>query len=194
MLTFGYDLETTGPNPFENKIIAIHYRREGKNHIFKIWDYDDSEKDLISNFLEDWKHIPRRIDHGGDYFVTYNFRLDGPFLLTRSLLNNIGDEEWKKHLWNSIIHGPAFLDVYHLLGDELTSFEQWRKRFGLPPGKFKNSEIPQMYNERRYAEIEEYLNSELESLETIYNVMIKEKFFLELKEFRSTLEPESDLD
>jgi len=41
MLTFGYDVEATGTDPFENKIITIQYRRCSQNHIFKIWDYNN---------------------------------------------------------------------------------------------------------------------------------------------------------
>lgn len=191
MLTFGYDIESTGPNPFESKVITIQYRRESRNYIFKIWDYDHSERDLILAFLSEWKKIPRRLSHGGDFFITYNFRLDGPFLLTRCLLNDIGgDEESRKHIWNSIIHGPAFLDLYQLLGNNMTPFELWRKKFGLPPGKFRNSDVPQMYLNRQYSDIEEYVNDELISLEKAYYLVIKEPFYVELEELRNKLEPE----
>ena len=188
MLTFGYDVEATGTDPLQNKVITIQYRRNSQNHIFKIWDYDNSERDLLLGFLNDWKNIPRQLLHGGDYFVTYNLRLDGPFLLTRCLLNDLNDvKEWKAHLWSNLIHGPDFLDLYQLLGDKLTSYEEWRKMFGLPPGKFRNSEIPQMYQNRRYSDIEEYVNDELFNLEKIYYAISKEPFFVELEKLRTKL-------
>lgn len=186
MLTFGYDVEATGVNPLEDKLLTIQYRRNSLDHIFKLWDYD-SEHDLILDFLEDWKKIPRQLSQGGDYFVTYNFRLDGTFLLVRCL-NNIGrDEEWRKHLWSVLVHGPDFIDIEQLLGNKLTSMEQWRTKFGLQPGKFKNSDVPKLYEEERYKDIEEYVSDELISLESIYNALPKEPFYVELEKLRKLL-------
>lgn len=185
MLTFGYDVEKTGLDPLEDKLITIQYRRNGQNHIFKIWDYA-SEKELIVAFLNDWMSIPSHLLRGGDYFVTFNFRLDGPFLLARCLLNKLNDDpEWHKQLWNVLIHGPDFIDVDQLLGDKLTSLEEWRQRFGLKPSAFKNSEIPHLYKLRRYKDIEEYVNDELITLETIYDAISKEPFFAELERLRN---------
>jgi hypothetical protein len=191
LITFGYDLEATGPSPFENKIITIQYRRNSQNHVFKIWEYDHSERELILNFLNAWKSIPLRLSHGGDYFVTYNLRLCAPFLLTRCLLNEISsDLEQRKHLWNDIIHGPAFLDLYQLLGDKLTRFDIWRNRLGVGSARFKNFDVPHMYHKGMYSEIEEYVSDELVALEEVYHALTKEPFFVELEKLRSKLEPE----
>jgi hypothetical protein len=192
VLTFGYDLEATGPSPFENKIITIQYRRNGQNHIFKIWDYDHSEKELILSFLNAWRSIPLRLSHGGDYFVAYNLRLCAPFLLTRCLLNEIaGDLEQRKHLWSSIIHGPAFLDLYQLMGDKLTRFDVWRNRLGVASPRFKNFDVPHMYHKRMYSEIEEYVSDELVALEEVYHALTKQPFYTELEKLRSELWTES---
>ena len=82
LLTFGYDIETTGIDPLIDKLITIQYRRDRRKHIIKTWDYP-SEKDRKVAFLDDWKNIPRHLLRGGDYFIAFNFRLDGPFLFTR---------------------------------------------------------------------------------------------------------------
>jgi hypothetical protein len=188
MLTFGYDVEATGTDPFENKVITIQYRCNNQNHIFKIWDYNNSEKELLLGFLNDWKSIPRQLLRGGDYFVTYNLRLDAPFLLTRCLLNEVNHvKDWKDHLWSNLIHGPDFLDLYQLLGDKLTSYGNWMTAFGLVPGRIRNSEIPKLYQEQRYSEIEEYVNDELLNLERLYYVITKEPFFIELEKLRAKL-------
>jgi DNA polymerase III epsilon subunit-like protein len=185
LITFGYDIETTGPNPFENKLVTIQYRRNDQNYIFKIWDYGSSERDLIIHFLSEWNKISYRLSSGGDYFVTYNLRLDAPFLLTRCLLNDIATNiESRKHLWNILIHGPVFLDLYQLLGDELARFDSWISRFGLTPGRFRNSDIPHMYNSAKYSEIEEYVNDELLGLEKMYLAVVREPFFQELQRLR----------
>jgi hypothetical protein len=188
LITFGYDIETTGPNPFENKVITIQYRRDDQNHIFKIWNYGRSERDLIISFLGEWNKITYRISGGGDFFVTYNLRLDAPFLLTRCLLNDIANDlESRKHLWNTLIHGPVFLDLYQLLGDELTRFDDWSAAFGLKAGRFRNSDIPHMYRNAKYSQIEEYVTDELAALEKMYHSIKKEPFFQELLKLRSKL-------
>jgi hypothetical protein len=184
MLTFDYDVEATGTDPFENKAITIQYRRGSHNHIFKIWDYNNSECELLLSFLKEWKNIPRQLLRGGDYFVTYNMQLDAPFLLTRCLLNDLDRvKEWKDHLWSNLIHGPDFLDLYQLLGDELTSHDDWGKTLAHVPSKFRNSEIPQFYENQRYSDIEEYVNDELFNLERIYYAII----FVELEKLRAKL-------
>ena len=194
MLTFGYDIETTGPNPFENKVITIQYRRDNRNHVFEIWDHDHSERDLIINFLNEWEKIPFHLSQGGDYFVTYNLRLDAPFLLARCVVNDIqSDLESRTRIWNSLIYHPAFLDLYQLLGDESTRFDEWRFKLGLSPGKFRNYDIPHMYRNGRYSDIEEYVNDELVALEKMYRVVTKQPFFTELQKLRHRLEPEITL-
>lgn len=190
MITFGYDLESTGPDPFENKIVTIQYRRNKENYVFKIWDYDQSERELISRFLKSWESIPLHLSRGGDYFVMYNLRLCAPFLLTRCILNDIGkgDLEERKHLWNCLVHTPAFLDLYQLLGDKFTRFDHWRKLFGLGTSSFKNSDIPHLYNEKRYLEIEDYVCDELVAMEKLYDTLSKESFFAELEKLRIKLD------
>lgn len=105
----------TGLDPLEDKLITIQYRRNMQNHIFKIWNYD-SEKEFIVAFLNDWMNIPHHLLRGGDYFVTFNFRLDWPFLFSRCLFNKLNEDPvWHKQLWNILFHGPDFIDVDQLL-------------------------------------------------------------------------------
>lgn len=88
-----------------------------------------------------------------------------------------------------MIHGPDVIDLDQLLGNKLTPFESWRMRFGLGASKFKNSEIPILYKNHRYNDIEDYVNDELLSLETIYSAVQKEPFYSKLTILRNeTLE------
>lgn len=190
MITFGYDLEATGPNPFDNKIITIQYRRNGINHLFKIWDYNDSEKELLTHFIQDWDSIPAYLSHGGDHFVTYNLRLTAPFLLSRCLTEHVGDSPAeRKVLWNAIIHRPAFLDIYQLLGDRSVRLDEWRQIFGVGSSRIKNFDIPNLYYEGKYSEIEEYINDELIALEKIYYALTSQPFMVELESLRRRLKP-----
>jgi hypothetical protein len=189
MITFGYDLETTGKDPFQHKIITIQYRRDGTNFVYKIWDYENNEKKLILNFLKNWKTIPRSRKLGGDLFVVYNFKFDGPFLLTRCILNGIyEEEEWRQYLWENIIHGPAILDLYQLLGDQLLPFAKVRGCLMGSYAEYKSADIPKFFERKEYEKIEKYVNDELCSLEKIYYAIIKEPFWKELQKLRKHIE------
>jgi len=188
METFGYDLETSGTNPFKDKIITIQFRRGGQNYVFKIWDYEN-ERDMILDFLNEWKRIPRSIRKGGDTFVVYNFKFDGPFLLTRCIVNKILEvDEWREYLWENIIHGPAFLDLYQLLGDKLLPFAKVRKCLVGSFGKYRSEDIPRLYKEEKYGEIEAYVNDELETFEKVYQEILNQPFFQELQKLKEELE------
>lgn len=190
MITFGYDLEATGPNPFDNEIITVQYRRNEKNQVFKIWDYHDSEKELLSHFLQDWGDIPAFLPSGGDHFVAYNLRLTAPFLLSRCLIEHVSDSsDERKVLWNAIIHRPAFLDLYQLLGDRSVRLDEWREIFGVSSSRIKNFDIPNLYYQGKYSEIEEYVNDELVALEKIYYALINQPFMIELERLRQRLKP-----
>jgi hypothetical protein len=188
MITFGYDLETTGTDPFRHKIITIQYRRDGRNFVYKIWDYEN-EKELILNFLNDWKTIRRSRKLGGDLFVVYNFKFDGPFLLTRCILNGIYEVgEWSQYLWEDIIHGPAILDLYQLLGDQLLPFAKVRGCLMGSYAEYKSADIPKFFERKEYEKIEKYVNDELCSLEKIYSAIIKEPFWKELQKLIKLIE------
>jgi len=187
-ITYGYDIETTGVNPFKDKIITIQFRRSGRNYVYKIWEYGDDEREMILSFLDTWKRIPRAKRMGGDLFVTYNFKFDGPFLLTRCLLTGIDEEEeWREYLWENIIHGPSFIDLYQLLGDELISFAEWRGLLVGSVSRYRGRDIPIFYRSRQYDRIEEYVEDELITLERIYQAIQEEPFYRELSRLREQL-------
>lgn len=184
MITFGYDIETTGLNPYENKIITIQFRRNNKNYIWKEWK--NGEKQMILDFLNEWKKIPRSKKKGGDTFVAFNVKFDITFLLIRALILKLNKEPgWNDdYIWQNIAHGPAWLDLYQLLGDQLMSFAKWRKCLVGSLHDTKNDQIPLFYQNKEYEKIESYVKDELLTLENVYNTLIKEPFYGELKNLR----------
>ena len=197
MITFGFDIETTGLDPFQNKIITIQYRRGGQNFIWKSWDSGagkEAEKRTILEFLDKWQYIPRKLKHGlGDIFVGFNVvKFDLPFFLVRAIQLEIGKlPQWPEtELWWNVVEHPSYLDLYQLLGDHLMGFAKWRKCLVGTFGKVTGKEIPELYSHQKYETIEQYVKDELASLENTYKVVMKEPFYRTLLELRKRAAPE----
>ena len=128
----------------------------------------------------------RSIKSGGDWFVAFNVRFDITFLLTRALILELNKEHgWtNEYIWQNIAHGPSWLDLYQLLGDQLMSFAKWRNCLSGSLHDTKNREIPLLYENKEYEKIESYVEDELITLEKIYNAVSKEQFYIQLRELR----------
>lgn len=183
-VAFGPDIETYGKvslNPFKSKIITIQLRINGKNYIWKEWK--DGEQKMLLNFLNFWSKLPRSKKKNGFTFVGYNMlKFDIPFMLVRASLLDLEKKGWSlEKLWNNLIHGPCYIDLYQLLGDNFKKFKMWKKCLVGSYSKYSNKDIKKFYQNKEFEKIEEYVNDELLSLEKIYNAIKKEKFFSELK-------------
>jgi len=186
MVVFGFDIETTGTNPFEHKVISIQYRKDGETKIYREWEVD--EKIALLDFLNEWKKIPRSLRKGGENFVSFNsLKFDAPFLLVRALKNKIDEEEgWnRKYLWENLVHGPSVIDLYQLLGDSLMGFASWRNCLIGTFGDYTGKDIPIFYKKKEYKKIEMYIEDEMTSLEKIYNTLKDETFYEELMNLRN---------
>lgn len=178
---FGPDIETTGLNPYQHKMITIQLRIESHNYIWAEWK-DGGEKGIISKFLEFWDGIPRKKAMGGATFVGYNMlHFDIPFITERAKMLRIEDQE---RIWDILVHYPVYLDLYQLLGDSLMSFARWKGLLVGSASKLSGADIPELYRREDYDAITNYVEDELESLERIYNAVKKEPFYTKLMELR----------
>lgn len=197
MTIYGPDLETEGTDPFEDSIITIQYRNgeTQSNHLYKRWEYE-SEQDLIFDFLMDYKDITWVRKRDGPLRVGYRVTdFDLPFLLVRSFKTNVFERltAGPGFLWTNVVGGPSYLDLSHLLGADMASFKAWRNEFLDTDSPINGAEIPQLYEQANYEQIEEYVTDELEALEGLFIAVKATDYFEELMTMRQEIGFEREL-
>ena len=183
-VAFGPDIETYGEdslNPFKSKIITIQLRINGKNYIWKEWEM--GERDMLINFLNFWSGLPRSKKKNGFTFVGYNLlKFDIPFILIRSRILGLEKYGWSwERLWEELVHGPHYVDLYQFLGDNFKKFAKWKECLLGEYSRYSNKDIKKFYKNKEFNKIEEYVDDELLSFEKIYEAIKNEKFYQELK-------------
>ena len=152
-LYYYLDIETTGFNAENHKIITIQYMELDRNtgkpggplKILKEWESD--EKTILKRFLEDfepekqWAFVP----------IGFNLQFEHKFLWQRCISNGLQPVD--------ILSGP-FLDlktVAVLMNKGEFKGASLHKMTNKPHG---GSNIPNLYSEKKYEEIENYIKNE----------------------------------
>ena len=152
-MNYYLDIETTGLDELHDKIITIQYmeleRNTGKPvgplKILKEWESD--EKTILKKFIEDfvplnqWAFIP----------IGFNLQFEHKFLWQRCISNGLQPVD--------ILNGP-FLDlktVAVLMNKGEFKGASLHKMTDKPHG---GGNMPQLYDEKKYAEIESYIKKE----------------------------------
>lgn len=191
MTIFGPDLESTGTNPFSDEIITIQYRdsETGTTHVYKRWEYKN-ERDLIFDFLMDWKDIRWHRQSGGPLRVGYRVTdFDLPFLVIRCYETGVFEKlrAGPDFVWSNLAHGPSYLDLAQLLGADMVPFEAWREELLGTSSPADGSEMAQLYEQGNHEKIEEYVNDEMETLELLYDEIQSTEYFQELLSMRQNI-------
>jgi DNA polymerase elongation subunit (family B) len=173
-----FDIETTGLDPFDNKIITMQVRTNGQTTIWKEWEL--GEKEMITEFLGFTDTVYRKTTK----FVGYNIlRFDIPFINERMRILGIDDRDsWYK--FNRYI---SWLDLYQFLGDDFGRFRQWKAGLTGKQYETTNKDIPDLYKEGRYERIIEYIKDEMEGFENVFIATKEQKFYKELMALRTEL-------
>ena len=152
-MNYYLDIETTGLDELHDKIITIQYmeleRNTGKPvgllKILKEWESD--EKTILKRFIEDfvpendWAFVP----------IGFNLQFEHDFFWQRCISNGLRPVD--------ILKGP-FLDlktVAVLMNKGEFKGASLHKMTNKPHG---GGNIPQLYGEKKYAEIESYIKNE----------------------------------
>ena len=168
-MNYYLDIETTGLNPFEHKIITIQYMELERNtakpagplKILKEWESD--EKTILTEFISN-------SGMGNDYKfnfipVGFNLQFEHSFFYGRCIANKITPV--------NILNRP-FLDL-KTVGVIMNRGEfkgaSLNKLTNKPRG---GGGIPQLYAEKKYGEIESYIRREAEEFTTFCSRLYEE--------------------
>ena len=152
-MNYYLDIETTGLDPLHSKIITIQYMELERNtakpigplKILKEWVSD--EKTILKKFITDfvpesqWAFVP----------IGFNLQFEHSFFWQRCISNGLQPVD--------IFNGP-FLDlktVAVLMNKGEFKGASLHKMTNKPHG---GGNIPQLYGEKKYAEIESYIKNE----------------------------------
>lgn len=117
--------------------------------------------------LEYWRTIKRKVQAGGDTFVAFNaLHFDIPFMLIRAIKTGVTKRDFwgEKWLWNEPVRYPVILDLYQLLGDKMMGYAKWRGCLVGTFSKYRNKQIPGLYEKGEYEKIIQYVEDEMMSL------------------------------
>ena len=167
IMNYYLDIETTGLDPLHAKIITIQYMELERNtakpmsplKILKEWESD--EKTILTKFISDfvpesqWAFIP----------IGFNLQFEHSFFWQRCISNGLQPVD--------IFNGP-FLDlktVAVLMNKGEFKGASLHKMTNKPHG---GGNIPQLYGEKKYAEIESYIKKEAEEFSSFCFKLYKE--------------------
>jgi len=149
------DIETTGLDPLQSKIITIQYmelerntaRPVGPLKILKEWESD--EKTILKKFISD--------SGVGDKYpfafipVGYNLEFEHKFFWQRCISNGLKPVD--------ILHGP-FLDLKTIAVIMNKGEFKGASLHNITNKPHGGGNIPRLYAEKKYAEIESYIKKE----------------------------------
>lgn len=157
MPNYYLDIETTGLDPKNDKIITIQFMELGRNTSEKVGnliilkEWESSEKNIIEKFIK----LSKITDSYEFSFVPvgYNLGFEHNFLLERSRINGLTPID--------ILNRP-FIDL-RALGVIMNKGEFRGSGLDKITGKKQDgSSVPKWYAERNYSKIIEYIENETE--------------------------------
>ena len=155
-MNYYLDIETTGLDPLYNKIITIQYMELERNtakpvgplKILKEWEYDEKTilKKFISDFIPEnqWAFVP----------IGFNLEFEHKFFWQRCMSNALQPVDILDRPFLDLKTVGVIMNKGEFKGaglDKLTNKSQSGK------------EIPRLYYEKNYGEIESYIKKEAES-------------------------------
>jgi hypothetical protein len=164
-----FDIETTGLNPEHDKVITVQIQKMngwtgeliGEIEIRKEWE--SSERDLLENVMP-----LLTCENPFDFLmIGKNLLFDFMFLSKRA------EKYGLRSMDLTCLHDRAFLDLKHVLVMvNEGNFKGYDKL--LKKGKHINKQIPELYMQKKYDEISEYIKEEAKIFIEAYQKLKKE--------------------
>lgn len=147
-----FDIETTGLNPFENRILTIQLKREDEIILWKLWEEKD-EKELIIRLLEYLRDTSKY-----DSIYGYNcLKFDVPFVASRAVFHGIMNSKNYQTFYDR-----NWTDLYQFLGGGYISMDARLQSFGIRRlCPVRGMHIPSLFEQKRFAEIEEHAKEDV---------------------------------
>lgn len=163
-----FDVETSGTNFEKEEIITIQWQRLGfsgepigKLNILKSWE--SSEKRILSEFLPNL-----RCYHWDFVFVGKNLLFDFNMLNQRMKYHNLGDIDIR------CLSERVILDIKPLLvlvnGGRFIGYDKTMPK----SNPIKNEEIPNLYREKNFPKIIQYIVDETKDFTNVFQFLKKE--------------------
>ena len=152
-MNYYLDIETTGLDPLHDKIITIQYMELERNtakpvgplKILKEWECDEKTilKKFISDFIPEnqWAFVP----------IGFNLEFEHKFFWQRCISNGLKPFD--------ILHGP-FLDLKTIAVIMNKGEFKGASLHNITNKPHGGGNIPRLYAEKKYAEIESYIKKE----------------------------------
>ena len=168
-MNYYLDIETTGLDPLQNKIITIQYMELERNtakpmcplKILKEWESD--EKTILKKFISD----SGIADRSKFSFVPigFNLQFEHSFLWQRCISNGLKPVDILNRPFLDLKTVAVIMNRGEFKGASLHNFT------GKPHG---GGNIPELYEEKKYAEIESYVKKEAEEFASFCIRLYKE--------------------
>jgi uncharacterized protein YprB with RNaseH-like and TPR domain len=157
-----FDIETTGLNPGDNRIICIgtHDTATGQTHVF----HDQDEKQLIQDFIN---YIDKR---GFTHVTAYSVHFDRRFVGVRALKHRIHLQGFSQLSYEDPMEILAQLGYHYSMNDK-DSLDHWAKHLLGREKQEKSSDVPGMYDQGEIKRIKEYCRDDVEILKELWELV-----------------------
>lgn len=157
-----FDIETTGLNPYESKVILIGFKRKGRIKQWKLWKVKDEAKMIIEAIKEIMKVDETIIGYN-------NLKFDVPFMVER--LRLLG--KWRPEFY--AVFSKKWFDLYQYLGNDYRSLKFWLRKAGIERDfpDLDGRNVPTFFEKGEFKKIEQHNKDDLNTSERLFKFLKK---------------------